>query len=76
MLKRVRGRVFAKKRDQRLAHIKSYYLLMLTHLRELIKVAQRNFRKFMSMREWGWFIIIQKTRPLIGRWVKILQYLF
>merc|ERR1719173_328474 len=51
VLKRVRGRVFAKKRDQR----------------ELIKVAQRNFRKFMSMREWGWFIIIQKTRPLIGR---------
>ena len=35
--------------------------------RELIKVGQRNFRKYMSMREWGWFIIIQKTRPLIGR---------
>ena len=34
-------------------------------------MAQRNFRKFMSMREWGWFIIIQKTRPLIGRWVNI-----
>ena len=34
--------------------------------RELIKVGQRNFRKYMSMREWGWFIIIQKTRPLIG----------
>merc|ERR1719438_756937 len=34
--------------------------------RELIKVAQRNFRKYMSMREWGWFVIIQKTRPLIG----------
>merc|ERR1712083_674007 len=30
------------------------------------KVIQRNFRKFMSMREWGWFIIIQKTSPLIG----------
>merc|ERR1712037_284758 len=28
---------------------------------------QRNFRKFMSMREWGWFIIIQKRRPLIGQ---------
>ena len=40
---------------------------MRPHLRELIKVAQRNFRKFISMREWGWFIIIQKTRPLIGR---------
>merc|ERR1712233_117526 len=35
--------------------------------RELIKVAQRNFRKYMSMREWGWFVIIQRTRPLIGK---------
>merc|ERR1719150_1929104 len=50
VLKRVRGRAYAQKRDQR----------------ELIKVAQRNFRKYMSMREWGWFIIIQKTRPLVG----------
>merc|ERR1711872_1110556 len=23
-------------------------------------------RKYMSMRDWGWFVIIQKTRPLIG----------
>ena len=50
VLKRIRTRVFEKKRDQR----------------ELIKVAQRNFRKYQSMREWGWFVIIQKTRPLIG----------
>merc|ERR1719237_1949822 len=35
--------------------------------RELMKVIQRNFRKFRSMREWGWFIIIQKTKPLIGQ---------
>merc|ERR1719483_1769164 len=35
--------------------------------RELMKVIQRNFKKFASMREWGWFIIIQKTKPLIGR---------
>ena len=42
-------------------------LLILLLFRELIKVGQRNFRKYMSMREWGWFIIIQKTRPLIGR---------
>merc|ERR1739846_78326 len=34
--------------------------------RELMKVVQRNFRKYQGMREWGWFIIIQKTRPLIG----------
>merc|ERR1719471_222117 len=42
---------FNKKRDQR----------------ELMKVVQRNFRKFMSLRNWGWFIIIQKTKPLIGQ---------
>merc|ERR1711923_683232 len=31
------------------------------------KVAQRNFRKYMALRDWGWFVIIQKTRPLVGR---------
>merc|ERR1712045_1031411 len=51
VFKRIRGAVYAAKRDQR----------------ELIKVAQRNFRKYLQMREWGWFVIIQKTRPLIGR---------
>merc|ERR1711981_1412574 len=35
--------------------------------RELMKVIQRNFKKFMTLRNWGWFIIIQKTRPLIGQ---------
>jgi len=35
--------------------------------RELMKVIQRNFKKFMTLRDWGWFIIIQKTRPLIGQ---------
>ena len=35
--------------------------------RELMKVVQRNFRKYFQMKEWGWFIIIQKTRPLIGQ---------
>merc|ERR1712154_570532 len=50
VLARMRRVVYEKKRDQR----------------ELIKVAQRNFRKYMSMRDWGWFVIIQKTRPLIG----------
>merc|ERR1719384_2753020 len=48
---RIRGKVFQKKFDQR----------------ELMKVVQRNFRKFMTLRTWGWFIIIQKTKPLIGQ---------
>merc|ERR1712066_1000502 len=51
IFKRIRGRVYEKKRDQR----------------ELTKVGQRNFRKYMAMGDWGWFVIIQKTRPLVGR---------
>ena len=35
--------------------------------RELMKVVQRNFRKYMQLRSWGWFIIIHKTKPLIGQ---------
>merc|ERR1712180_205336 len=35
--------------------------------RELMKVIQRNFRKYMSLRDWGLFVIIQKTKPLIGQ---------
>merc|ERR1712088_57473 len=51
VLKRVRGYVYQKKYDQR----------------ELIKVGQRNFRKYLASRDWGWFVLIQKTRGLIGR---------
>merc|ERR1712241_693802 len=47
----VKRQVYQKKFDQR----------------ELMKVIQRNFRKSASLRNWGWFIIIQKTRPLIGQ---------
>merc|ERR1712001_329539 len=50
VLKRVRGFVYKKKFDQR----------------ELIKVGQRNFRKYLASRDWGWFVLIQKTRATIG----------
>ena len=50
VLKRVRSRVYQKKFDQR----------------ELIKVGQRNFRKYLASRDWGWFVLIQKTRATIG----------
>ena len=29
-------------------------------------VIQRNFRKYKMHRDWPWFVIIQKTKPLIG----------
>merc|ERR1712226_1534069 len=49
--KHIKGQVFQKKYDQR----------------ELMKVVQRNFRKYQVLRNCGWFIIIQKTRPMIGQ---------
>ena len=49
--RRVRGKVYGKRRDQR----------------ELIKVCQRQFRRYIQLRSWGWFVVIQKTRPLIGQ---------
>merc|ERR1719370_2586278 len=50
VFKRIRGRVYQKKYDQR----------------ELIRVGQRNFRKYANLRDWGWFVIIQKNKGLIG----------
>merc|ERR1712083_896475 len=48
-------------------HIKRKVYSIKFDQRELMKVIQRNFRKFQTLRSWGWFIIIQKTRPLIGQ---------
>jgi len=50
VLQRIRFKVYAQKRDQR----------------ELINVCQRAFRRYMALRNWGWFVIIQRTKPLIG----------
>merc|ERR1711936_1031033 len=34
--------------------------------RELMKVIQRNYRKYMLLRDWKWFDLVQKTKPMIG----------
>ena len=47
----LRRRAYQKKADQR----------------EYIKVIQANFRKYIQLRNWGWFILLQKTKPLIGQ---------
>ena len=49
------------------AHIKKQVYRVKSDQRELMKVIQRNFRKYQTLRSWGWFIIIQKTKPLIGQ---------
>merc|ERR1739838_160706 len=52
---------------QAYGHIKRQVYQKKFDQRELMKVCQRNFRKFQTLRSWGWFIIIQKTKPLIGQ---------
>merc|ERR1711981_1033788 len=52
---------------QALQYIKSKWVYQRKWDKELMKVIQRNFRKYMELRGWGWFVIIQKTRPLIGQ---------
>ena len=47
----IRRQVYQKKYDQR----------------ELMKVIQRNFKQYFKLKSWGWFIIIQKTKPMIGQ---------
>ena len=48
-------------------HIKRKSFEKKKQMREFIQIIQRNFRKYISHRDWPWFTIIQKTRPLIGR---------
>merc|ERR1712083_15471 len=40
--------------------------LLRNQTREMIMVIQRQFRKYIKNRNWGWFVIIRKTKPLIG----------
>ena len=35
--------------------------------RKLIEVCQRQFKKYLFLRDWGWFVLIQATRPMVGR---------
>jgi len=58
LLRMIQGQAFK--------HIKSKSFIKRRDQRELIKVCQRNFRKYMALRDWGWFVIIHKTKPLIG----------
>jgi len=48
------------------AHIRKKDFQRRVKQRKLLNVLQRVFRRYLSLRHWGWFSIIQKTRPLIG----------
>ena len=34
--------------------------------RDLMRVIQRNYRKYMGLRDWMWFDLVQRTKPMIG----------
>merc|ERR1712045_784138 len=34
--------------------------------RELMLVIQRNYRQFFKMRSWGWWTLLNRTKPLVG----------
>merc|ERR1711981_101225 len=34
--------------------------------RDLMNVIQRNYRKYMMLRDWGWYILVSKTWAMIG----------
>ena len=34
--------------------------------RNLMSVIQRNYRKYMMLRDWGWYILLSKTKPMVG----------
>ena len=49
-----------------LAHLRRKEFRKRQDQRRLLAVIQRVFRRYLTLRHWGWFSIIQKTRPLIG----------
>merc|ERR1711936_202155 len=51
---------------QALGHMRRKVYQQKHDQRELMKVIQRNYRKFMVLRDWGWYILISKTKPMIG----------
>merc|ERR1711936_1133666 len=51
---------------QALGHMRRKVYQQKYDQRELMKVIQRNYRKYMVLRDWGWYILISKTKPMIG----------
>ena len=58
LLRKLQGEIYARQGRAR--------FLKKERQRNMIKVIQRQFRTYVKNRTWGWFIIIAKTRPLIG----------
>merc|ERR1719384_2106824 len=58
LIRYLQGQIYARKGKERFEKK--------SNQRNMIMVIQRQFRKYIKNRNWGWFVIIAKTRPLIG----------
>merc|ERR1712123_107388 len=58
LIRKMQGQVYSKQGKAR--------YLKKSNQRNMIMVIQRQFRKYIKNRNWGWFVIIRKTKPLIG----------
>jgi myosin heavy chain 6/7 len=58
LIRFMQGQVYARQGKAR--------YLKKSNQRNMIMVIQRQFRKYIKNRNWGWFVIIRKTKPLIG----------
>ena len=58
MLRWLQGEIYARKGRARYQKK--------SNQRGMIKVIQRQFRNYIKNRDWGWFVIIRKTKPLVG----------
>merc|ERR1711874_950959 len=58
LIRFLQGQIYAKQGKAR--------YLKKSNQRNMIMVIQRQFRKYIKNRNWGWFVIIRKTKPLIG----------
>merc|ERR1712106_706321 len=58
LIRFMQGQIYSKKGKER--------YMKKSNQRNMIMVIQRQFRKYIKNRNWGWFVIIRKTKPLIG----------
>merc|ERR1712106_802500 len=58
LIRKMQGQVYSRTGHAR--------YLKKSNQRNMIMVIQRQFRKFIKNRNWGWYVMIRMTKPLIG----------
>merc|ERR1712168_1625000 len=59
MLRKLQGEIYLR--------VRGYEVRKKLDQRELLQVAQRQFRLYLKYRDWGWHLAVSNTRKLIGK---------